>query len=221
MARVALVLAAAVAALAACSTAREVGRYTEQRLNPFAATRVSLLSVDAVGPFLAAQFRNRGSVLTFYAPAADPVCARLLRPEASVTYRKHGNFGRFEAGELRCDATGVGSLAAWRDRRPRDRRAGSVIPRASVQFRELGREGDVAWVRGRFPLASRVGVPSGFDLIAFLPLDDPACTRPLERGVGSMEFVPTGPQAIRLVGESGPCPVLGFALPPDAPRAAE
>lgn len=219
MTRLALALAASV--LVACSTARDVGRYAEQRLNPFAATRVSLLSVDAVGPFLVAQFRNRGSVLTFYAPAADDGCARLLRPEASVTYRKHGHFGRFTDGDLRCDPIGVGSLPAWRDRQPRDRRDGAIIPRASVNFRELGRDGDVAWVRGRFPLASRVGVPSGFDLIAFLPLDDPACARPLERGVGSMEFVPTGRQAIRIVGEGAPCPVLGFALPPDAPPAAE
>jgi len=207
-------------ALAGCSGAGGAGRYVEQRLNPFASTRVALLSVESLGPYLVAQFRNRGSILTFYALASDEGCARLLRPEASVTYRKHGNFGRFEDGELRCDPVGVGSLPAWRDRRPRDRRGRSVVPRASVSFRELGREGDVVMVRGRFPLASRVGVPSGFDLVAFLPLV-PACERPLARGVGSMEFVPTGHQAIRIVGEGAPCPVLGFAIPPDARRPAE
>jgi hypothetical protein len=218
MRRIAIVCA--LLALSACSGAKNAGRYAEQRLNPFAATRVALLSVDRLGPFLVVEFRNRGNVLTFYAPADDEACIQLLRPEASVTYRKHGNFGRFEDGDLRCDPVGVGSLAAWRDRRPRDRRSGSIIPRASVQFREIGREDDVALVRGRFPLASRVGVPSGFDLIAFLPLDVPACERPLARGVGSMEFVPTGRQAIRIVGEGAPCPVLGFAMPPGAAAPA-
>lgn len=220
MRRCATAIAALLVALAGCSGAREAGRYAEQRLNPFAATRVSLLSVDRLGPYLVAQIRNRGSVLTFYAFASDEGCARLLRPEASLTYRKHGHFGRFEDGALRCDPVGVGSLSAWRDRRPRDRRGRSVVPRAAISFREIGREGEVALVRGRFPLASRVGVPAGFDLVAFLPLI-PACERPLARGVGSMEFVPTGPQAIRIVGESGPCPVLGFAMPPGTPAPAE
>lgn len=207
-------------ALAGCSGARDVGRYAEQRLNPFASTRVALLSVESLGPFLVAQFRNRGAVLTFYAPATDPGCAQLLRPEASVTYRKHGNFGRFEDGDLRCDPIGVGSLAAWRDRRPRDTRRGSMVPRAQATFREMGREGDVAWVRGRFPLASRVGVPAGFDLIAFLPIA-PECERALASGAASMEFVPAGRTAIRLVGPSAPCPVLGFAMPPGEPAPAE
>lgn len=207
-------------ALAGCSGARDVGRYAEQRLNPFASTRVSLLSVEPLGPFLVVQFRNRGAVLTFYAPASDEGCARLLRPEASVTYRKHGNFGRFEDGELRCDPIGVGSLAAWRDRRPRDRRGGSMVPRAQATFREIGREGEVAMVRGRFPLASRVGVPAGFDLIAFVPLE-PACERPLASGTASMEFAPAGRMPIRLVGPGAPCPVLGFAMPPGSPAPAE
>jgi hypothetical protein len=215
----ACVLAVAWAA-AGCSGAKDVGRYAEQRLNPFASTRVGLLSVESLGPYLSVQFRNRGAVLTFFAPAADEACAQLLRPEASVTYRKNGNFGRFEGQDLRCDAVGVGSLAAWRDRRPRDRRSGSVVPRAAARFREIGRVGDVALARGRFPLASRVGVPSGFDLVAFLPAG-PACDGLLARGLATMEFRAAGADAIRLVNEGVPCSVLGFAMPLEGARAAE
>ncbi|HSJ98290.1 MAG TPA: hypothetical protein VLC53_14535 [Myxococcota bacterium] len=211
-------LAGLALAFSACSGAKQAGRQLEQNLNPFASSRVSLLTAERVGPYLRAQFRSGSSVLTFFAPAADDDCARLLRPEALVTYRKHGNFGRFEDGELRCDPVGVGSLAAWRDRRPRDTRDASIVPRAHASFREVERDGEVALVRGRFPLASRVGIPSGFDLIAMLPLE-PACERPLARGSGALEFLAAGSEAFRIVGEGGPCPVLGFAIPPDAPAS--
>jgi hypothetical protein len=219
MRRAACLCLALAGVVAGCSTAREIGRYTEQRLNPFASTRVALLSVDRLGPYFAVEVRQRGAILTFFTPAADADCAQLLRPEASVTYRQHGHFGRFEDGELRCEAVGVGSLAAWRDRRPRDRRDASVVPRATARFREIGREGEVALARGRFPLASRVGVPSGFDLVAFLPL--PACEAPLARGVAAMEFRATGRDAIRLVNDAEPCAVLGFAAPLDVLRSPE
>jgi hypothetical protein len=209
------------AAAAGCSGARDAGRYAEQRLNPFASTRVALLSVDRLGPYLSVGIRDRGADLTFYAPAAEEACAQLLRPEATLTWRRHGNFGRFEDEDLRCEAIGVGSLAAWRDRRPRDRRDASAVPRAAVAFREIGREAEVVLVRGRFPLASRVGVPSGFDLVAFLPRTD-ACAPLVARGVGTMEFRAAGRDAIRLVGSAGaPCSVLGFAMPLEAARAAD
>lgn len=219
MRRIACLCLALLGAVSGCSTARDVGRYTEQRLNPFASTRVALLSVERLGPYLAVEVRLRGALLTFFAPAAEADCAQLLRPEASVTYRQHGHFGRFEDGALRCEAVGVGALAAWRDRRPRDRRDASVVPRATARFREIGREGDVALARGRFPLASRVGVPSGFDLIAFLQL--PACAEPLARGIAAMEFRAAGQDAIRLVAPGEPCVVRGFATPLDGSRDTE
>jgi hypothetical protein len=202
-------------ALVACTEARQVGRRVEQSLNPFASSRVSLLSVERVGPYLMTEFRSGSALLTFFAPAADEACAQLLRPEATVTYRKHGNFGRFEDDELRCDPIGVGSLAAWRDRRPRDTRDASILPRAHASFRELERDNGMALVRGRFPLASRVGIPSGFDLVAILPVSPP-CERPISRGSGALEFLPAGNTAFRIVGEGAPCPVLGFAFPPAA-----
>jgi hypothetical protein len=208
-------LAAATGALlvlTACTQARDVGRRVEQSLNPFASTRVTLSEVQRRGAFLIVRFEDRDAQLTFYAPAASDACTSLLRPGATVTYRKHGNFGRFEEGELRCDPVGVGSLAAWRDRRRRDSRDRTPVPRAQANFREVERYEDVVLVRGRFPLASRVGVPAGFDLIAFVPPVE-ECRRPLELGTASMEFLPAGRTAIRLVGERGPCPVLGFARP--------
>lgn len=207
----ALGLPLALAALA-CSQAKQVGRELEQTLNPFAAGKVALLSVDSHGPYLMAQFRQRSSILSFFAPAANEGCVRLLRPEATLVYRRHGNFGRFERDDEHCDAVGVGSLAAWRDRQPRGSRRGSVVPRATARFREIARDEQFVIVRGRFPLAGRANIPAGEDLVAFLP-HEAACQRPLARGEGSLEFVPTGPTAFRLVGDRGLCPVAGFALP--------
>lgn len=217
-----VVAAAVLPALLACAGAKRAGRAVEQELNPFASARVAVVAVAVHGPYLVADIQGasggRGD-LTLLAPGTDPACLRILRPEAWVTYRKHGHFGRFEDGEDVCDAVGVASLAAWRDRQPRGPLPRAVIPRATVRFREIARDDDVVLVRGRFPLVGHAGIPAGHDLVALLPTL-PACARPLERGEGSLEFVPAGRVAFRIVGDGGPCPVLGFALPlPPTPPA--
>lgn len=202
-----------------CDTTRRAASTVEQRVNPFASAQVSILRVDRHGPYLLAEFRSRGALLSFFAPADQGACVRLLRPEATLVYRKHGNFGRFEGDGETCDPVGVGSLAAWRNRQPRGSRGGRLIPRAQATFREIARDESMVLVRGRFPLAGRVGVPNGQDIVAMLPHDE-TCARPVAAGVASLEFVPTGPQALRLVGERGLCPVLGLALPPAAEAEA-
>jgi hypothetical protein len=195
-----------------CAQAREAGEGVAQGLNPFGSTDVSVLSVRRYGPYLAADIRGRGAQLSMLAPAADPSCQALLRPESSFTYRKYGVFGRFERDGTLCDPVGVASLAAWRDRQPRANTRGQPVPRATARFGELGRDGGVALVRGRFPLANYVGIPAGFDLVALIP-DVDECREPLARGEASLEFVPAGREAFRLVGSKGPCSVLGFAMP--------
>lgn len=215
----ALIVLALVGTMAACASSRRAAGHLEQGLNPFASSKVSLLRVDRHGPYLLVEFRSARALLTLLAPADDVACVRMLRPEASLVYRKHGNFGRFEHDGERCDPVGVGSLAAWRDRQPRGSPGGQPIPRATARFREIGRDESVVLVRGRFPLAGRVGVPGGNDVVALLPHEE-SCTRPIATGVASLEFVPTGRQALRLVGERGLCPVLALALPL-APAASQ
>jgi hypothetical protein len=196
-----------------CDATRRTARSVEQGLNPFSASKASILRLDRHGPYLLVEFRQGRSLLTLLAPADDAACAQMLRPEGSVTYRKHGNFGRFEQDGERCDPVGVGSLATWRDRQPRGARGGGPIPRAPARFREIGRDESVVLVRGRFPLANRVGVPNGLDVVALLPVQDPACARPIAAGTASLEFVPAGREALRLIGERASCPVLALALP--------
>ncbi len=205
---------------AGCDATRRTARSVEQGLNPFAASEVSILRLDRHGPYLVAEFRSGRALLTMLAPASDETCARMLRPEASLVYRKHGNFGRFEHDGDHCDPVGVGSLAAWRDRQPRGASGGGLIPRRTARFREIGRDESVVLVRGRFPLAGRVGVPNGQDVVALLP-NEPVCARSIETGTASLEFFPTGRQALRLVGERASCPVLALALPLDSPPSPD
>lgn len=204
-----------IAAATGCDATRRTARGVEQGLNPFASSEVSILRLDRHGPYLFVEFRSGRSLITILAPAADEACARMLRPEATLVYRRSGNFGRFERDGEACDPVGVGSLAAWRDRQPRGASGGSPIPRRTARFREIARDDAVVLVRGRFPLAGRVGVPNGQDVVAALP-NEAVCARAIEVGTASLEFVPTGRQALRLVGERAPCPVLALAIPLDS-----
>ncbi len=198
-----------------CDATRRTARSLEQGLNPFASSTISILHLDRHGPYLLVEFRSGSALLTLLAPAGDEACARMLRPEATLVYQKHGNFGRFEDDGEHCDPVGVGSLAAWRDRQPRGPSGGSLIPRSTARFEEIGRDESVVLVRGRFPLAGRVGVPNGQDVVALLP-NEAVCSPAIARGTASLEFFPTGRQALRLVGERGSCPVLALAAPLDA-----
>jgi hypothetical protein len=194
----------------ACAQAKEVGLEAGRELNPFGSREATVMRLERHGPYLLAELSGRRANLSMLVPA-DAICAQVLEVESQVRFRRHGNFGRFERGDAFCDAVGVASLAAWRDRRPRA--PGPPVPRATVRFRLLERDPELVLVRGRFPLASRVGIPAGFDLVALLPANDDNCARAIERGEGSMEFRAAGPQPFRLVGERGTCPVLGFAQP--------
>jgi hypothetical protein len=194
-----------------CAQAGEVGRELGAELNPFGASTATVVAVSEHGPYLVADLRGRRANLRFLAPARDEVCRRLLSPESRLTYRKYGVFGRFERDGEGCVASGVDSLAAWRDRRPRA--GGRPLPRATVRFSEISRDDSYVFVRGRFPLASRVGIPGGYDLVAMLPNSE-GCAGPLARGEASMEFHDAGPEPYRLMVEGGSCPVLGFATPP-------
>jgi hypothetical protein len=207
----------ALCALACQHTAR-VASGLEQGLNPFSSTSMSVLATTVHGPYLVADLTGTGGPLRMLAPADDPSCAQLLAPESRVTYRKHGVFGRFERGDASCDAVGVASLAAWRDRQPRA--PGRPVPRATVHFEVIARDSAVVLLRGRFPLAGRVGIPAGYDLVAMLP-NDPACQKPIEQGVATMEFRDAGDPPYRIVAGGANCPVLGFAtpLPPGSPPA--
>ena len=54
--------------------------------------------------------------------------------EARVRYQKSGVFGRVQTKNASCDVAGVASLEAWRNRQPRTRTRGQVVPRATARF---------------------------------------------------------------------------------------
>jgi hypothetical protein len=207
-------LAAAGLALAACQTTRDVASDAAYELNPFASTDLIVRSIDVRGPYLAAEVAGRQEQLVFLAPATG-VCAQVLEPEAGLRYAKHGVFGRFTRDGQVCDPTGVASLEAWRDRQPRPRTQ-SIVPRATARFAAFAEEPRWILVRGRFPLASKIGIPAGYDLVAMLPNDD-VCRSIAARGEASLEFRLAGRDPYRLLAGDRACVVAGFAMPPATP----
>jgi hypothetical protein len=203
--------AAGAAATFACAQARDIGGDVAHVLNPFSGTEVSVQSVSVLEPYLLFEIASRRENLRLLAPAT-PACAALLRPEARVRYQKSGVFGRVQDGESHCDVAGVASLEAWRNRQPRTRTANQVVPRATARFTHLGGDERHILVRGRFPLASRVQIPAGFDLVAMLPAND-ACREAVARGELSMEFRPAGREPFRLIVSGQSCVIEGFATP--------
>ena len=163
-----------------------------------------------LGPYLAVEIRpSGGRDLSLLLPAA-PQCARIARAEAPVRWVARGFPGRLEAGGEACEAAGILDLAAWRDRRPRPEVPG--LPRKTARWTVFHRDGGLALLRGRFPLAGLVGMAGGYDLVAVVP-DDGSCAGALLKEVGSLEYRSSGRAAYRLIVGGSPCPVLGFARP--------
>ncbi len=149
--------------------------------------------------------------LRFFFPN-DDVCRKILRRNAEVVYVKRGPLGEVknDAGE-RCEPVGIASLRAWRDRsfRPRTQ---TPVPRSHATFEVVHRDGELAYARGRFLLASLVGWTNVDDTIALLP-DTKSCQKPIESGIGSMEFRYSGKVPYRIVAGGEDCPIVGFVRP--------
>lgn len=203
--------AAALAATFACAEARDIGGDVAHTLNPFSGTEVTVQSVSVLGPYLLFEIASRRENLRLLAPAT-PECAALLQPEARVRYQKSGVFGQIQSDAGSCDVAGVAALEAWRSRQPRTGGPNQVVPRATARFTLLSQDERHILVRGRFPLASRVRIPAGFDLVAMLPAND-VCREAVARGELSMEFRPAGRDPFRLIVSGQSCVIQGFATP--------
>ncbi len=183
-------------------------------LNPFSGTDLSVKSVALLGPYLLVEVAGRKEQLRLLTPAS-PECARVLQSEAEVRYQRAGHFGRLEREGESCDAVGVASLEAWRNRQPRRRASVQGVPRATARFALVGETEQNLLVRGRFPLASEIRVPSGADLVAVLPANE-ACRTAVARGQASLEFRAAGRDPFRLLVGRDACVIEGFAMPIDA-----
>jgi hypothetical protein len=174
-------------------------------------TEVAITSLVPRWSYLDATLDLRPQPLRFLFPD-EGACRTLLRPDSRVTYVRRGPLGelRNAAGD-RCEPVGIASLRAWRDRSVRPRTA-TPVPRAQATFRIVHRDGELAFARGRFPLATLVGWTGAEDTIALIP-DDESCRAPLEAGVASMEFRFSGRVPYRLVTGRESCPIVGFVRP--------
>jgi hypothetical protein len=152
-----------------------------------------------------------GMALRFFFPR-EPTCQAVLLPGAEEEYVKAGKLGRVRSESGVCDPVGVASLRAWRDRRPRGRQDRIRVPRSQAVFKPIYRDEEIVLVRGRFPLASRIGWVGEHDTIAAIPRR-PECEKVLERGAASLEYRVAGQDPFRLIEDKGYCPVVGFIQP--------
>jgi len=198
-----------------CATAKHAGEKVLYSVNPFATTDVLVLGVSQHGPYLLASLAGPMADLRFFAPATQ-ACIQVLAPDTRVNYGKSGQFGRFRRDDQICDPIGIASLAAWRDTQPR--RRGPPVPRATAYYHVAQQDPELIFLRGRFPLASRVFISGGYDIVAVLP-NVAACAAVAEQGATSLEFRAAGPEAFRLLAGDQSCDVLGFALPLEVPTS--
>jgi len=198
-----------------CATAKHAGEKVLYSVNPFATTDVLVLGVSQHGPYLLASLAGPMADLRFFAPATQ-ACLQVLAPDTRVNYGKSGQFGRFRRDDQICDPIGIASLAAWRDTQPR--RRGPPVPRATAYYHVAQQDPELIFLRGRFPLASRVFISGGYDIVAVLP-NVAACAAVAEQDATSLEFRAAGPEAFRLLAGDQSCDVLGFALPLEVPTS--
>lgn len=168
------------------------------------------------GPYLDAKVDAGGFRYRLYFPN-DETCSALLGNPEGLHFTWLGLMGRVDDGDRQCDAVGVLSLEAWRDRQPR--RSREPLPRAPARYQAVYRDDQVVHLLGRFPLAKQLGFQHTASLVAILPNDE-ACGGFPDEGTASMEYRASGPNPLVLLDKSSLCPVLGLALPPPRTPAA-
>ena len=218
---------------AGCTTFLAAGCTTSQRWQlglPGTSSDLTVTRVERRGELLDVWLQREELALRSFVPAS-PVCSELLQPERTVTWSQGGS-GTFHPSsgdaeprssgdaELRCRAAGIGSLEEWRDRlRATPGLEDSIVPSAQADYRIVYRDEDVAFLRGRFPLAGQLGWTSLGDTIAVVPTGPEACADVLEREVGTMEYFARGTPVLALMGSDARCPIVGLVRPGSAPGA--
>jgi len=202
------------AALLACST-EEIVMNTGV---PGVAVRADIEVLAERGDYLDAVVRTGGRTYRFFFPNRDDCRALLADPEAR--FRLDGIAATVRTESALCDAVGILSLRAWRDRQGRAARqrdtAGtrSLVTRDRIEYQVFYRDPDLFLARGRFRLAAEIGWPVGVDTVAAFPSSE-ECAGVRENVRGTMEFRETGPEPFTVLDGSTLCPVLGFAQPLD------
>jgi len=192
-----------ISALLACAADQPIGFL---RL-PGSGTDTEVTEVHERGGYLDAMLGSQ----RFLFPA-DESCTAVIAAGARVQYLETGVLGMVEGEAGRCEPIGVGSLEAWRSNAPR-RANDRPNPRAQIVFRKIFRDDDVAFLRGRFPLATRARL-RGDDIVAVISAEEP-CLEGVgsDQQVGTMEFRQAGPRPFRAFLGGRQCTILAFARP--------
>ena len=174
-----------------------------------ATPRSSYVSTSTLrGPYIDATLLLRSGEWRFLFPQSA-TCAAMLRPEAPVSFQNRGHFGRVMGSDgALCDAVGIGTLRRWR----RSRRPGELPPSSAARFEIIHEDTEVLLLRGRFSLASRLGVPNSFDAVAMVANDE-VCSQVARSGAATLVLWPSGSRVLQL----SACPVLAVAMPPRQP----
>ena len=162
------------------------------------------------GSYLDARVEAGGFRYRLFFPN-QPECRDVLRQGGGLSYQWLGLAGRVIHDESSCDAVGVLSLRAWRDRQPR--RSREPLPRAPSRFRVEYSDDDLIQLSGRFPLASQLGFSGTGQLIVVVPNEE-SCEGFRQSGSASMEFRASGAVPLTLLDGRKRCPVLGLVQPP-------
>ena len=150
-----------------------------------------------------------GDSRRFFTAAAEP-CKSVLRVESVVEYVNLGPLGEFQADGATCVPAGIGSLAAWRDERPRPQVG--PLPSSQANFRLEHQDKDVAMLRGMFPLLGLIGWPGLGDTLVVVA-QTPPCQSLIPAGVATIEYRVAGPEPYVLLAGDKRCALLGLIQP--------
>ena len=176
---------------------------------PGQSTPSTVGTVTPRGPYLDVNVARSGSTQRFFAAASEP-CRSLLRPEAVIDYVSLGPLGEFQAGGATCVPSGIGSLAAWRDQRPRP--MVGPLPSRRASYKLEYQDPDLAMLRGRFPLLGLIGWPGLGDTLVVVP-QTPPCQALVQQGVATIEYRESGPDPYSLLDNDKRCPIQGLIQP--------
>ena len=176
---------------------------------PGATSRWTVASVVVRHGYLDVSFTTGGSKQRFFTAATDP-CKSMLHAEATVSYVNLGPLGQFQAGGATCTPAGIGSLADWRDARPRPQVG--PLPSKQANYTLEYQDQDVAMVRGMIPLLGLIAWPGMGDTLIVLP-QSPTCQALIPAGVATIQYRDTGPVAYALLDNRSQCEVAGLIQP--------
>ncbi len=176
---------------------------------PGMATSSTVQSVVERGPYLDVEISQRGATWRYFAPAKEP-CLGLLKAEAAIEYVSLGPLGQFQSGQVVCDPVGIGTLAKWRDQRPRPQVG--PLPARQADYKVEYEDRDLVMLRGRFPLLGLIAWPGMGDTLVVLP-QTPPCQELTKRGTATIEYRVVGPEPYVLLAGDQRCPIQGLIQP--------